>query len=194
VSSTEGPLDLVLRVAGFLDGLGIDYALGGSMASSFFGEPRATMDVDIAIRVDPTLGEALLEQAGTEFYVPRESARRAFDERDSFNLIPYDGNLKVDLFVLGDGLLDRRQIERRQRVALPERGAELWVTSPEDQLLRKLTWHALGDSEKQWRDVIGILRVSAQHLDLVDLRETAAELGLSERLEEALAQARLDEP
>jgi hypothetical protein len=77
---------------------------------------------------------------------------------------------------------------------LPERGAELWVTSPEDQLLRKLTWHALGDSEKQWRDVIGILRVSAQHLDLVDLRETAAELGLSERLEEALAQARLDEP
>lgn len=194
MSSEPGPLDLVLRVAELLEGLGIDYVLGGSMASSFFGEPRATMDVDIAIRVEPILGEALLEQAEPAFYVPREAARRAFEERDSFNLVAYDVNMKVDIFVLGDGLLDRRQIERRRRVTLSASGAELWVTSPEDQVLRKLAWHTLGDSDRQWRDVIGILRVSAEELDLDDLRAAAAELGLSDLLDEALAQAYLGEP
>ena len=163
------------------------------MASSFFGEPRATMDVDIAVRVDPNLVETLVEQAEPAFNVPREAARRAFEEHDSFNLIAHDMNMKVDIFVLGDGLLDRRQIERRRRVSLSELGAELWVTSPEDQVLRKLTWYLSGDSDRQWRDVIGIIRVSADQLDLEDLRAAAAELDLSSLLDEALAQASLDE-
>jgi hypothetical protein len=81
VNAVPGPLDLVLRVAELFDGLGIDYVLGGSMASSFFGEPRATMDVDIAIRADPILGEAFIEQAEPTWVepyseAPNESASR----------------------------------------------------------------------------------------------------------------------
>lgn len=46
-----GPLDLVRQVTQILDDLEIPYALGGSLASSLFGEPRSTVDVDLAIRL-----------------------------------------------------------------------------------------------------------------------------------------------
>lgn len=48
---TDGPLDVALRVVAVLDDLGIPYVLGGSLASSLVGEPRATADVDLAIRI-----------------------------------------------------------------------------------------------------------------------------------------------
>ena len=48
----DGPLEITLRVAAILDDLRIPYVLGGSMASSLLGEPRATADVDFAIRID----------------------------------------------------------------------------------------------------------------------------------------------
>ena len=121
----DGPLALVVRVAKILDELAIPYALGGSLAASFFGEPRATADVDVAIQLDGDVGEALLARVRPEFYVPLESARDAIRSHQSFNLIADEQALKVDLFVLGDGLLDRRQIERRVRIPLPNTTTKL---------------------------------------------------------------------
>ena len=95
-----------------LDELGIPYALGGSMASSMFGEPRATADVDLAIRLDPAVGDLLLARVQAEFYVPLDSAREAIRAHRSFNLLSTEQVFKVDLFALGDALLDRRQLER----------------------------------------------------------------------------------
>lgn len=187
----DGPLALVVRVAKILDGLAIPYALGGSLATSFFGEPRATADVDVAIRVDERLGEALLERVRPEFYVPLESAREAIRSQQSFNLIADDQALKVDLFVLGDGLLDRRQIERRVWIPLPDPATGLWVTSGEDMVLRKLDWYRRGGSvsDRQWRDVVGILLVRADALDVGYLQQTAHQLDLSDLLERALRDA-----
>lgn len=189
--SADGPLALVIRIAAILDDLDIPYALGGSMASSFFGEPRATADVDIAIRLNAESGESFLERALAEFYVPTESARAAIQTHQSFNLLADSSGLKADLFVVGDGLLDRRQLERRVLVPMPNAPAGLWVTSPEDQVLRKLDWYRLGGSvsDRQWRDVVGIILVRGASLDLDYLRETAGELDLLALLESALADA-----
>lgn len=68
---------------------------------------------------------------------------------------------------------------------------ELWIRSAEDQILRKLSWYRAGGevSDRQWRDVIGILRVQGGRLDLVSLRAVAGEAGLSELLERALVDA-----
>lgn len=187
--SGASPLDVIIRVAEMLDDLGIDYVLGGSLAGSFYGEPRATADVDIAIRVDVDAGERLLGRAAAEFYVPTDAARIAIRNHDSFNLIDTTIAFKVDLFVLGETLLDRRQLDRRVLIPVPGVDAGVWVTSPEDQVLRKLDWFQTGGqtSDQQWRDIIGILRVSGETLDLPDLRSTAAALGLGELLDRALA-------
>lgn len=66
-------------------------------------------------------------------------------------------------------------------------------TIAEDTLLHKLRWYELGGrgSERQWGNVLGILRVQTA-LDLEYLRRWAAELGLSGLLEEAFAQAAMD--
>lgn len=182
--SDASPLDVVLRVASMLDELAIEYVLGGSVASSFFGEPRATADIDVAIRLDPQVGEQLLARAASEFYVPSAVARAAIESHDSFNLIDTAIPFKVDIFVLGDSLLDRRQLERRIQIAVPGAPAGLWVTSPEDQVLRKLDWFRAGGevSDQQWRDIAGILRVSGDELDLEYLETTAESLGLRELL------------
>ena len=171
----DGPLALVVRIAAILDDLDIPYALGGSVASSFFGEPRATADVDIAIRLNAESGESFLERVLAEFYVPTESARNAIHTHQSFNLLAESSGFKADFFVAGDGLLDRRQLERRVLIPLAHVPAGLWVTSPEDQVLRKLDWYRMGGSvsDRQWRDVVGIIIVRGAALDLDYLRASA---------------------
>jgi len=108
-------------------------------------------------------------------------------------VIHLDTMQKVDLFVLGDGLLDRLQMARRQQIILDDDGLErLWIGSAADQVLRKLWWYWLGDevSERQWRDVLVILRVQGAAVDVVDLRATASAVGLADLLDRALDQAR----
>jgi hypothetical protein len=188
---TKGPLELVVQVAAILDELGIPYALGGSMASSLFGEPRSTADVDIAIKLERGAGAAFLERVKAEFYVPVEAARAAMDAHSSFNILDTAHSLKVDLFVLGDDLLDRMQIERRIEVAIPGLADRIWATSPEDQVLRKLDWYrSTGHaSDRQWSDVVGILRINRDGLDRAYLNETARRLQLEALLAAATTEA-----
>jgi hypothetical protein len=94
---------------------------------------------------------------------------------------------------MGDRPLDSRQMQRRRTIALGESGQTAAFTSPEDVVLRKLDWLRLsgGVLERQWRDVLGVLKVQRQRLDLVYLRETARRLGLSEMLDRALTESGL---
>jgi hypothetical protein len=185
---TKGTLELVRQVAAMLDALDIPYALGGSMASSVIGEPRSTVDVDIAVRLERENGEELLERARADFYVPLDAARSAIDARSSFNLVDAENGLEVDIFVLGDRLLDRMQIERRVSVSIAGLADPIWITSPEDQVLRKLDRYRNGglESERQWRDVVAILQVLGDAIDRDYLRSVAEQVELSELLADAI--------
>ena len=189
--TTKGPFALVRQMAAIFHELGVRYALGGSMASSLIGEPRSTVDVDIAAQLDVESGEMLLDRVAAEFYVPVDAARSAIAAHSSFNLLDNDSALKVDIFVLGDNLLDRMQIERSVLIVMPGAPEGVWVTSAEDQVLRKLDRFRQGGgmSDRQWRDVVGILSVGREALDLDDLRDSARVLALSELLDEALRQS-----
>jgi hypothetical protein len=191
----DGPLELTLRVVRMLDELGIAYVLGGSLASSLVGEPRATADIDLAIRIDLDQVSALVRALSRDFYISEEAVKDAVRRGTSFNAVHLESVTKVDLFVLGDDVLDRRQLERRVRVLVTEDPPQqLWIGSAEDQILRKLAWYRAGGqvSDRQWRDVIGILAVQSGRLDLEELRTAAEELGLSDLVERAIAEAGTD--
>jgi hypothetical protein len=55
----------------------------------------------------------------------------------------------------------------------------------------KLEWYEKGDraSDRQWRDVLGILKNNASSLDRSYLRNWASQLGIAELLHQALTQA-----
>lgn len=183
-------LDLLEQVVTLLEDLGVPYAVGGSIAGSYIGEPRATVDADVAVRMDSRALDGLLARVPPDLYVPLEAARQATREGTSFNLLDPARGWKVDLFVVGTGLLDRRQLDRAQLRPLPGKDREVRVTAAEDLVLRKLEWFRLtgSTSDRQWRDVIGILEVQGDGLDLADLRTAAEALGLADDLARALGE------
>jgi hypothetical protein len=71
----------------------------------------------------------------------------------------------------------------------------LALSSAEDAVLAKLEWYRMGGevSERQWNDLLGILKVQGTALDLPYVRHWAADLQVTDLLERALAEAHLGE-
>lgn len=187
------PLQVALSVARALDECGLRYVVGGSLASSVSGEPRSTLDVDLVVAIDAADVEPLLAALGDDFHADGEAVRRAVRRRSSVNVFHRATSTKVDLFVLGGSPLDRQALDRRVRMQVstdPERF--LYVYTPEDILLQKLRWYRLGGevSDRQWRDVLGIVAVQDPGLDEEYLRRGADLLAVADLLVRALLEAR----
>lgn len=99
----RSPIEILTEIAAVLEQLGIRYALGGSLASSLVGEPRSTVDIDLAVHLDHDQLDRLLANLVGSYYVPTAAAAVAVDKHSAFNLIHKAEAVKVDLFVLGDG-------------------------------------------------------------------------------------------
>lgn len=173
--------------------LGIPYRIGGSLASTAFGVARATLDADLVVALEPQHAAQLVERLGQEFYLDATTVAEAIRDRSSFNLIHLASMLKIDIFVLKAGAYDRQSFARVMENPLDEEDEELQAVcfvTPEDIILRKLEWYRMGNEvlERQWADVIGVMRVQAAVLDLEYLRRWAHELGLSDLLEKGLAE------
>ncbi len=186
------PIAVTLLVADALDALGVPYAIGGSLASALHGVMRATMDADLVADLHPEHVEPLARAVGSVFYADEEAMRDAIQRRTSFNLIHLETMFKVDVFVAKARPFDRSQLARRQVHLLseePERRA--YVASAEDIILAKLEWYRLGGevSERQWRDVLGVLKVQGDRLDRGYMRRMAAGLDVTDLLERAFEEA-----
>jgi hypothetical protein len=179
-------LDIALRVAIALEQLGVAYFLGGSMASSLQGEPRATNDVDFVVELREDQIGQLAGLLGPDFEVDFEALRTAVRSRSSDNVFFLPWATKIDLFIAGPAPFDRSELARRHWVEVRP-GIGLFVKSAEDSVLRKLLWFRAGGeaSTQQWRDVVEILRVSADTLDMAYLASWAPQLGVSDLLARA---------
>jgi hypothetical protein len=189
-------LRATFAVVEILERLGLDYLIGGSLASSLHGIPRSTQDSDVVVDLPPERVPELLAALAGAFYADEEAALSAVERKAAFNVIHLETMFKVDLFVLGDGPADREEMRRRERYEVSQGGPSLAFASAEDTVLRKLAWYRLGNrvSDRQWRDLIGVLRVQGARLDRVYLERGAQELGLEGLLAEALVEARIEPP
>ncbi len=188
---TSSPMDVAGLVIDVLKALDVPYMIGGSLASAVHGIARSTLDVDLVAALCPEHAEALVRALGNAFYADLDAIRTAIASRTSFNLIHLETMTKVDVFVLKGRPYDHAQFARRteQVVAMsPERRA--WVASAEDTILSKLEWYRLGGevSERQWRDVLGIISAQAERLDVAYMRRWARTLGVGDLLERALTE------
>ncbi|MCL6430880.1 MAG: hypothetical protein K6V36_08460 [Anaerolineae bacterium] len=188
---TSSPMDVAGLVIDVLKALDVPYMIGGSLASAVHGVARSTLDVDLVAALCPEHAEALVRALGNAFYADLDAIRTAIASRTSFNLIHLETMIKVDVFVLKGRPYDHAQFARRteQVVAMsPERRA--WVASAEDTILSKLEWYRLGGevSERQWRDVLGIISTQAERLDVAYMRRWARTLAVGDLLERALTE------
>ena len=148
-----------------LDGLGIGYAIGGSLANSLHGITRMTQDADLT--VEPFAGRegAFLGLfSRPDYYLSPDAVRDALRTRSTFNIILLPTGYKIDVFVRKDDPFERSAFDRRGPYPMPIlSGGPVMVHSPEDTILFKLRGYRLGGeiSDRQWTDVLGVLKVQA---------------------------------
>jgi hypothetical protein len=186
-----GPLDVALIVARAIEMVGGQYFVGGSLASSLQGEPRATNDIDFVLSLSLGRVDALRVALGNDFEVDVDMLRGALRTASTANAFHLPTVTKIDFFGRAYEDYDESEFTRRRRVIVREPDAALFIKAPEDTVLRKLSWYRAGGevSDRQWRDVVSVLRVSAPELDTAYLDNWAGRLGLAALLARARGDA-----
>lgn len=186
MAAADEILNVLARFTEICDKLGVPWAVGGSLASSIYGEPRSTNDLDIVAALTIRNIPDFVAGLGADTYVDAMAIRDAIERNSSFNVIDERFFIKVDVFVPPEGPLGTGQLERRRRVEVGA-GVHAWVLSPEDTVLQKLRWYRLGgeQSDRQWRDICSVIRLARAELDWEYLRRVAGDAGLGDLLDRA---------
>jgi len=184
----QDSITLAAQLHSIFESLDIPYYITCDVAAIAYGEPRTTQDLDVVLSMQlpdiATLAIAL-EQAG--FYVPR--ADDAVSGRmQTLQAIHQESIARADLMIAKEDDFARIQFERKQQYPLPD-GTEVYLISPEDLVLNKILWGQASRSEKQWRDVLAVLKTQGDSLNYAYLQTWAERLGISASLEQSRIEA-----
>ncbi|MCK4765274.1 MAG: hypothetical protein KAW12_23945 [Candidatus Aminicenantes bacterium] len=190
--SLAEPIQVTQRVVQEFERLDIRYFVGGSLASSLHGIPRATQDVDIVAEIKTGHIPKLVDALEKEFYIDADMIKDAIQTRMSFNIIHLATMFKVDIFVLKNDMASQEEMERRKHYQISDAPDQmLFLASAEDIILHKLYWFQLGGgvSERQWNDVLGVIKIQSEILDVPYLESAAKKRGVDELLRKAFKDA-----
>jgi len=195
---TQSPdaLQAVIPVVAVLRRLGVRHYICGSFASVFYGVSRTTADIDLVAELSAAHVPAFVKSLQGQYYVDPRMILDAIARDSCFNVIHLPTSFKVDVFVAKRRLYDRAAMERVREDSFDDDvpDARFFLPSPEDVILAKLEWYRLGDevSERQWSDVLGVMKVSGPTLDRAYMERWAAELGVADLLAKAWDEARIE--
>jgi hypothetical protein len=178
------------------DRFGIAYYIGGSVASSVHGRRRYTQDVDVVAAIQLKHVQTLVAMLQQEYYIDADMIRSAIQNRSSFNLLHNDTGVKVDVFVQKTDPFSQQEMRRAKEDVLEVGSRPFFFASAEDMILAKLDWWKLGGgvSNRQWNDILEIVKEKQAALNIAYLRQSAPMLGVANFLEKAFNDAGLQTP
>jgi hypothetical protein len=186
----DDPFAIAARLAHVLDTLRVSYAVGGSLASSLHGVPRATNDIDVVADLRGAHVDRFVAALEGDFLVDAEMIRGAVAQRSSFNVFDQATMMKVDIFVASadEWVIEELLRARSEVIDVHGQPTAIRFATAEDTLLYKLVCYRLGgeQSDRQWSDVLGVIKVQAERLDRAYLRHWAKHLKVTDLLERAL--------
>lgn len=182
----SGPLEVLRDVVTRLESQSIDYFLVGSLASMYYGQPRFTNDIDLVVAIRPVQLKKFVEAFPLEdYYCPPEEI--LIDEvlrRGSFNLIHQESQIKIDIDLVKPTSFYDSELARRRKVFITAK-LQAYIASPEDIILKKLSFYKEGGSEKHLSDIRGILIET--EIDHAYLQEWAVKMDVTEEWKKAQA-------
>lgn len=193
----QDPIWLAAKIGNILDTLSIPYYVGGSIASSAHGEPRSTQDADIAISIRKKQTQSLMQAMQSEFYISDIAVEDALrGKSSSFNVIHLETAIKADIYLIKpDREYEQSQLDRRQQF-YPDDRPELtfYICSPKDIILQKLIWYRMSrfQSDKQWRDILGVMKLQADSLDRTYLQHWSSQLNVASEIDRAFFESGLN--
>lgn len=172
-------VDPLEQIIGELERAGIPHMLAGSFASTYHGDPRTTHDIDLVIDPSRSTLDRLIAQLDRErYYISEDAVAEAWNRRGQFNVVMMDSGWKVDLIIRKDRPFSREEFGRREQVDIG--GVTVSIATAEDTVISKLEWAAAGESERQLRDVVGILEMCRGELDTRYIERWIAALDLGD--------------
>ncbi len=186
------PLRVTRTVVQAFELIGIRYYIGGSLASSIHGIPRATHAVDIIADIKTNQVQKLVDLLQAAFYIDADMVLDAIRRYGSFNMIHLETMLKMDVFIFKNDDVSRAEMSRRRSYRLADDSDDcLFVASAEDIIVNKLVWYQLGGqlSDRQWTDVLGVLKVGRNNLDFGYLEGMATQKNVLSLFRQALDEA-----
>lgn len=180
---------VLMQMVRIFDNMHIPYMVGGSLASALYGVARSTLDADFVVEMRSEQVDRFVEALGKDYYTDGDMIHDAIHHHSSFNLIHLKSMFKIDVFIRKERPYDREEFERRvEQVLTTDPEQKAFFSTPEDMILAKLEWYRLGSevSDRQWQDVLGILKVQANRLDYIYLGKWSKELNIADLLQRAL--------
>ncbi|MDP2660313.1 MAG: nucleotidyltransferase [Dehalococcoidia bacterium] len=176
-------LEVLQDVVRRLEEAGLPYMVTGSLAVSFYAQPRLTRDIDIVLEIGSGDVARLNDLFARDFYIDQAAIQDAINRRSSFNIIHNASIIKIDFIVRKPDVYRKVEFKRRRKMMID--GAEVAVVAAEDLVLSKLIWGKDSHSELQMGDARSVLK-QAKELDYSYMERWAEHLGIVHLYHEAL--------
>jgi len=165
-----------------LNTLKIPYMLVGAIAVNYYSVPRFTHDADLVIQIYPKHIDNLCKSLENKYYADAEMIKEALVSVGQFNFIHFDTGFKIDFWILQKDEFSQLQFSRR----IPGKvfGQDVFMISPEDLILTKLSWFKESDIQKHFLDAVGVYRMQRETMNIDYLHNHAQELELAGILQE----------